>query len=141
MTGEAYRQQGNMGLFDYEDTMDKLNHMGTPLDKLTKVIDFELFRETLEDGLHRERMTNARAKPYDPVLMFKDVQSLIGFARNAAFNTLTNPVYNMNRHKEVVRLDTEEDSQHFNKHNITNNAHNKKIKNMRDNNEYSKINV
>ena len=30
-----------------------------------------MFRETLEAGLHRERLTKAGAKPYDYVLMFK----------------------------------------------------------------------
>ena len=30
-----------------------------------------MFRETLEMGLYRERLTNAGAKPYDYVLMFK----------------------------------------------------------------------
>ena len=30
-----------------------------------------MFRETLEVGLYRERLTNAGAKPYDYVLMFK----------------------------------------------------------------------
>ena len=29
---------------------------------------------------------------------------LVGFARNAAYNTLTNLVYNMNRYEEIVRL-------------------------------------
>ncbi|MBR1766341.1 MAG: IS5/IS1182 family transposase, partial [Bacteroidales bacterium] len=71
MAGRAYRQQGNMGLFDNEGTLQKLNQMGNPLDKLAKVVDFEMFRETLEDGLLKEHMTNAGAKPYDPVLMFK----------------------------------------------------------------------
>ena len=71
MESKAYRQQGIMGLFDKEDTLEKLNQMGNPLDKLAKVIDFEMFRETLETGLHKERMTNAGARAYDPVLMFK----------------------------------------------------------------------
>lgn len=71
MAGKAYRQQGNMGLFDNEDTLEKLNQMGNPLDKLAKVVDFEMFRETLEDSLRKEHMTNAGEKPYDPVLMFK----------------------------------------------------------------------
>ena len=49
----------------------EFNQRGNPLDKLAKVVDFEMFRETLEDGLLKEHMTNAGAKPYDPVLMFK----------------------------------------------------------------------
>ena len=71
MAGMAYRQQGNMGMFDDEDTLEKLNRMGNPLNKLARVVDFEMLCETLEDGLLKEHMTNAGAKPYDPVLMFK----------------------------------------------------------------------
>ena len=48
-----------------------LNALGNPLEKLSETIDFEMFRETLEMGLYRERLTNAGAKPYDYVLMFK----------------------------------------------------------------------
>ena len=45
--------------------------LGNPLERLSETIDFEMFRETLEMGLYRERLTNAGAKPYDYVLMFK----------------------------------------------------------------------
>ena len=48
-----------------------LNALGNPLERLSETIDFEMFRETLEMGLYRERLTNAGAKPYDYVLMFK----------------------------------------------------------------------
>ncbi|MCQ2314735.1 MAG: transposase [Bacteroidales bacterium] len=76
----------------------------------------------MEAGLYRERLTKAGAKPYDYVLMFKilvlqrmynlsDEQAeyqmkdrVIGFARNAARNTLTNLVYNVCRYEQIVRL-------------------------------------
>ena len=45
--------------------------LGNPLERLFETIDFEMFRETLEMGLYRERLTKAGAKPYDYVLMFK----------------------------------------------------------------------
>ena len=48
-----------------------LSSLGNPLERLTGTVDFEMFRETLEAGLHRERLTKAGAKPYDYVLMFK----------------------------------------------------------------------
>lgn len=67
----TYKRQGNISLFDNEETMEKLNAMGNPLDRLSKVIDFEMFRETLETALYKERLTGAGAKPYDYVLMFK----------------------------------------------------------------------
>ena len=46
-TGKTYRPQGNVGLFDSDEAIDKLNAMGNPLAKLADVIDFEMFREEL----------------------------------------------------------------------------------------------
>ena len=71
MSKNAYKQQGNVGLFDTEMNMAKLNSKGNPLEKLVKVIDFEMFRETLETALFKKKMTNSGAKPYDYVMMFK----------------------------------------------------------------------
>ena len=48
----TYKKQGNITLFDNEETMEKLNSMGNPLDKLSKVVNFEMFMETLEKGLY-----------------------------------------------------------------------------------------
>ena len=67
----SYKRQGNVGLFDAEDNINKLNKMKNPLEKLLQVVDFELFRDILEDGLHGDRLTRAGARPYDYVLMFK----------------------------------------------------------------------
>lgn len=36
-TGKTYRQQGNVGLFDTEETIEKLNAMGNSLAKLAVV--------------------------------------------------------------------------------------------------------
>lgn len=66
-------QQGNVGLFDSDETMEKLYKLGNPLDKLSKAIDFEMFRDALERGLYKEKFTKVGAKPYDYVLMFKIV--------------------------------------------------------------------
>lgn len=63
MNKKAYKQQGNIGLFDNEETLDKLNAMGNPLDRLAKVIDFEMFRETLETGLQKVKVSNVGASP------------------------------------------------------------------------------
>ena len=65
------RYKAILGLFDDEQTLEKLNDMGNPLDRLSGVIDFEMFRDILEKALHKDKMTKAGAKPYDPVLMFK----------------------------------------------------------------------
>ena len=54
-----------------EEKKSKLISSGNPPERLLKAVDFGMFRETLETGPYRERMTNAGARPYDPVLMFK----------------------------------------------------------------------
>ena len=38
-------------MFDKEDTERKLTEMGDPLERLSKTIDFEMFRPELEDAL------------------------------------------------------------------------------------------
>jgi hypothetical protein len=38
-----YRTTGKMGLFDTEKQRAKLSSIGNPLEKISKVIDFEMF--------------------------------------------------------------------------------------------------
>ena len=52
-----YKTRGNKGLFDEEFTKERLSAMGNPLEAISKVLDFEMFRES--------------AKPYDVVMLFK----------------------------------------------------------------------
>jgi len=67
-----YKNRGNRGLFDEEMTFNKLSEIGNPLEKISLNIDFEMFRQTLEAGvLNNEKKSNAGAKPFDVVLMFK----------------------------------------------------------------------
>lgn len=53
-TKTTYKQQGNVWLFNNDETMERLNKMGNPLAKLQEAIDFEMFRDTLERGLYKE---------------------------------------------------------------------------------------
>jgi IS5 family transposase len=72
MQKTGYKQRGQLGLFDKEETSAKLSKLGNPLEKLHKVIDFEMFRSILESHmLNQQKKTNAGNKPYDVVLMFK----------------------------------------------------------------------
>jgi len=57
--------------FDWQNRFEKLDKNGEPLVKLNKVIQWESFREALENVRVREKKNNAGAKPYDVVLMFK----------------------------------------------------------------------
>lgn len=60
-----------MGLFDYEFQLEKVKAHQPPLQKLDAIIDWEMFREPIETALYKEPKSNAGAKPYDRVLMFK----------------------------------------------------------------------
>ena len=67
-----YKSRGEKGLFDDEFTKERLSLIGNPLESVSKVIDFELFRESLESKLlNTNKKNNAGAKPYDVVMLFK----------------------------------------------------------------------
>ena len=67
-----YKSTGNRGLFDEQENVAKLAAIGNPLEMISDVIDFEIFRNTLERSLlNKEKKSNAGAKPYDVVMMFK----------------------------------------------------------------------
>ena len=69
---QRYKPTGNRGLFDKQENLQKLSSIGNPLEMISKVIDFEVFRHTLESNLMKtEKKSNAGARPYDVVLMFK----------------------------------------------------------------------
>lgn len=72
MKNQKYKNSGNRGLFDEQETCQKLSAIGNPLEKINNVIDFEMFREVLETKiLNENKKNNAGAKPYDIVMMFK----------------------------------------------------------------------
>lgn len=82
-----YKTTGNTTLFDKEDMERKLTEMGDPLERLSKTVDFEMFRADLEDALlPKERKSNAGAKRYDVVI------------------ELINLTYNLSRYEQIVRL-------------------------------------
>ena len=67
-----YKSRGKKGLFDGEFTKERLSAIGNPLESISKVLDFEMFRESLENKLlNTNKKNNAGAKPYDVVLLFK----------------------------------------------------------------------
>ncbi len=67
-----------LGLFDWENRYARIDKGGDPLVKLNRVIDWDAFRPLLMKVREKERKSNAGAKPYDVVLMFKTliIQSL-----------------------------------------------------------------
>lgn len=67
-----YKAQGKKSLFDEQNSVELLSEIGNPLEMVSKVIDFEMFRSTLENKLlNVNKKNNAGAKPFDVVLMFK----------------------------------------------------------------------
>jgi transposase, IS5 family len=69
---KKYKSQGKISLFDQEFATDHLSQMGDPLEAINRVIDFEIFRSILEEKLlNTEKRSNAGAKPFDVILMFK----------------------------------------------------------------------
>ena len=67
-----YKTTGKQTLFDAENAAQKLSEIGNPLEKLDSVIDFEMFRSRLEESMvNHSTKSNAGAKQYDVVMMFK----------------------------------------------------------------------
>ena len=67
-----YRQQKDENLFEDELTIDVLSAMGNPLEQLSSLVDFEMFRPALEDVLVKKDCKSTAGRPqYDVVLMFK----------------------------------------------------------------------
>lgn len=44
-----YKQLGSVTLFDTQNTKEELSKLGNPLERLSQVVDFEMFRKALED--------------------------------------------------------------------------------------------
>lgn len=63
--------QRQPGFFDVDERAAKLTALGDPLVKLKAEIDFEAFRPDLNRVHEKDRKSNAGAKPFDVVLMFR----------------------------------------------------------------------
>lgn len=48
MSLQKYKRKGKKGLFDEQFTIKRLSTIGNPLEKISNVIDFKIFRATLE---------------------------------------------------------------------------------------------
>jgi transposase len=59
------------GLFDVEERAAQLTKMGDPLVGLKARVDWEEFRPELKRLYEKDRKSQAGAKPFDVVLMFK----------------------------------------------------------------------
>ncbi|MFI5142185.1 MAG: IS5 family transposase [Bacteroidia bacterium] len=68
---KKFKRSKAIGFFDEDFRLEKISKLGDPLDKLSKGIDFELFRSILIDRMHVEPKNDGGRKPYDYILMFK----------------------------------------------------------------------
>ena len=62
---------GQPGFFDLDERLRQLSSGGDPLERLSAVVDFELFRKPLAKALKRSDRAKGGRPPYDAVLMFK----------------------------------------------------------------------
>lgn len=62
---------GQGGLFDLDERYAGLSASGDPLERLSRVVDFEVFREDLERALKRSERRRGGRAPMDAVMMFK----------------------------------------------------------------------
>lgn len=60
-----------LSLFDAEKRYDKLTEMGDPLEKLDKIMDWEMFREKLTKVCQKEDYTKGGRPPIDVIIKFK----------------------------------------------------------------------
>ena len=66
-----FMHQRPPSFFDVENQLDKIYQLNDFLPKLNALIDWEIFRPTLDKVREKERLSNAGRKPFDVVLMFK----------------------------------------------------------------------
>lgn len=68
---KIFKRHRDYGFFDQDLRLSKLSILGDPLEKLSKSVDFEIFRDVLETNLIRLAKGRGGRRPYDYVLMFK----------------------------------------------------------------------
>jgi transposase, IS5 family len=62
---------GQPGFFDVAERYAALSAAGDPLERLSAVVDFEIFRPVLDAALARSDRSRGGRPPYDAVLMFR----------------------------------------------------------------------
>src|SRR5580700_620427 len=68
---KQFKRHRDYGFFDQDIRLSKLSQLGDPLERLNKGIDFEIFREILEQHLIKLAKGKGGRRAYDYVLMFK----------------------------------------------------------------------
>jgi IS5 family transposase len=66
-----FKRHRDFGFFDVDIRLSKLSQLGDPLEKLSKGIDFEIFRNILVENLRKEAKGKGGRPAYDYVMLFK----------------------------------------------------------------------
>ena len=61
------------GFFDLDERYAALSRAGDPLERLSALIDFEIFRPGLDAALRRSDRSRGGRPPMDAVMMFKNL--------------------------------------------------------------------
>ena len=86
-----YKKLGSVTLFDAQNTKEELSKLGNPLERLSQVVDFEMFRKALED-LWNDNSNKKKQKDIDARWTQKGGQ-----------NSLTEEQKESNRKKSSIR--------------------------------------
>lgn len=70
---QKYKELEQSGLFGEEYRLAQLSEKGDPLERLNRVIAWEMFLPILRQTENTDKKSKAGARPYNPVLMFKIV--------------------------------------------------------------------
>ncbi len=78
--------RGQAGFWDVDERYVRLSETGDPLEKLNRVVAWDLFRKPLSGALKRSDGSKGGRPAYDPVLMFKllVLQALYSFSDDQA---------------------------------------------------------
>ena len=68
---KRFKRHRDYGFFDQDIRLSKLSELGDPLEKLNLGVDFDIFRELLEEKMSITPKGKGGRPPYDYVLMFK----------------------------------------------------------------------
>lgn len=68
---KGFKRHRDFGFWDQDIRLSKLSRLGDPLERLSKTVDFSLFRTLLEAKVPVETQGKGGRPPYDYVLMFK----------------------------------------------------------------------
>ena len=74
-----YKRLGAVTLFDTQNTKENLSALGNPLERLSEVIDFEMFRDSLDGDLWKDTPNKKRQKDVDARWTQKGGQNYFGY--------------------------------------------------------------